>query len=303
VSDSAFTSPAHWGWLVIAYFFFGGIAGGSYALAALLDLFGRPEDRPAARLGYLVALPALAVCPPLLILDLYRPERFWHLFIMSQRPGLMFKWWSPISIGSWALLLFGGFATASFLGALAEQGSPGWIPAGLGALRRGRLGKAIAAGGAGCAFFVAGYTGVLLSVTNRPIWADTPLLGALFLVSSAAASAALLSLLAAGRGAESSLPWLARMELGAAALELAVLLAFVAWLGPARSQLGAFGPLLGTVAVVGVGVPLGVAGWRRARGASDPRGAGAALCAALVLAASLGLRAAIVLAAEALPRA
>ena len=44
-------------------------------------------------------------------------------------------------------------------------------------------------------FYVAGYTGVLLAVTNRPIWSDTPLLGLLFVVSAASISAALMILL------------------------------------------------------------------------------------------------------------
>jgi hypothetical protein len=37
-----------------------------------------------------------------------------------------------------------------------------------------------------------GYTGVVLAVTNRPIWSDTPLLGMLFVVSAASISAALM---------------------------------------------------------------------------------------------------------------
>ena len=41
--------------------------------------------------------------------------------------------------------------------------------------------------------FLAGYTGVLLAVTNRPIWADSTLLGLLFLVSGASTGAAALS--------------------------------------------------------------------------------------------------------------
>ena len=45
-------------------------------------------------------------------------------------------------------------------------------------------------------FFIAGYTGVLLAVTNRPIWSDTPLLGMLFVVSAASTSTALMMLLA-----------------------------------------------------------------------------------------------------------
>src|SRR2546430_7022449 len=43
-------------------------------------------------------------------------------------------------------------------------------------------------------------SGILLSVTNRPIWADSPWLGALFLASGASTGAAALILLAPARG-------------------------------------------------------------------------------------------------------
>ena len=58
------------------------------------------------------------------------------------------------------------------------------------------LSKVIAVIGGLVGFYVAGYTGVLLAVTNRPIWSDTPLLGMLFVVSAASISAALMILLA-----------------------------------------------------------------------------------------------------------
>jgi len=37
---------------IILYFYVGGIAGSAFFLASLLDLFGRPPDRPLVRLGY-----------------------------------------------------------------------------------------------------------------------------------------------------------------------------------------------------------------------------------------------------------
>ena len=44
-------------------------------------------------------LPALAICPILLTLDLGRPLRFWHMLIDSRTFGLNFKYWSPMSVG------------------------------------------------------------------------------------------------------------------------------------------------------------------------------------------------------------
>src|SRR6266446_1302538 len=127
MSDTFFTAPPHWQWLVILYFFFGGLAGGSYLIAVLADFFGDASDRVLARLGYYVAMPA---------------------------------------VGIGGLLVFGGLAFLSFLGALAESGR---APAALSVLRHGPLARLIAVLGGLGAFFLAGYTGVLLAVTNRPV--------------------------------------------------------------------------------------------------------------------------------------
>ena len=69
-SSTFFSAPPDWGWLIVLYFFFGGLAGGCYFLASLIDLVGRPEDRPLARLGYYIAFPCVIVSALLLILDL-----------------------------------------------------------------------------------------------------------------------------------------------------------------------------------------------------------------------------------------
>jgi polysulfide reductase chain C len=53
--------------------------------------------------------------------------------------------------------------------------------------------------------FVAGYTGVLLAVSNQPVWSDSYALGGLFLVSGVSGAAALVTLCARWRlGAEAS---------------------------------------------------------------------------------------------------
>ena len=175
-SSTYFSAAPDWGWLVVLYFFFGGLAGGCYFLASLIALFGRPEDRPLSHLGYYIPFPCVLLSALLLILDLQRPLRFWHMLIESNTFQPIFKYWSPMSLGSWALLIFGIFSLVSFLGALADANHIPWAvwrnvhPPSL-------LGRFIAAIGGLFGFYVAGYTGVLLAVTNRPIWSDTPLLG------------------------------------------------------------------------------------------------------------------------------
>lgn len=204
--SSLFAAPPRWEWLIVFYFFIGGIAGGAYFLAAIIDLFGRWQDRPLARLGYYVTLPAVIVCGILLIVDLSRPLRFWHMIVQSQTWLPMFKWWSPMSIGSWAILVFGVFSLGSFLAALAEADRPrrAWVDRWrwrrTSALRAPRpLGVVWTALGGLLGFFVAGYTGVLLSVTNQPVWTDSNLIGLAFLLSGASTAAALLMLLARRR--------------------------------------------------------------------------------------------------------
>lgn len=259
MSDTFFSAAPDWTWFIIPYFYVGGIAGGAYFLAAMLEWFGRPEDRPLIRIGYQTAAVGAIVSGILLILDLGRPERFWHMIFRSEQfPSLSLKLWSPISFGAWVLMLFSLFAFLSALGARADEGrSPG-----LAALRGGTgLAKLVALIGGLFGFLFAGYTGVLLSVTNRPIWADSPWLGALFLVSGASTGAAALVLLGQKRGAApSSIRWLTSFDNSVLVLELAVLVVFLVSLGSvARVWLSAWGALL-LIGVVGAGivVPLGL---------------------------------------------
>ncbi|HWP60323.1 MAG TPA: NrfD/PsrC family molybdoenzyme membrane anchor subunit [Candidatus Acidoferrales bacterium] len=263
-SSTFFSAPPDWGWLVTLYFFVGGLAGGSYFLAVLIDLFGRPEDRPLARLGYYIALPCIIVSGILLTVDLYRPERFWHMLIESNTYRPMFKAWSPMSVGSWALLIFGIFAFLSFVGALVEDKRLEW-PAGARLRPPSVLGRIIGILGGLFGFYVAGYTGVLLAVTNRPIWSDTPLLGMLFVVSAASISAALMILIA--RRSRWTMPGIAalhRMDAWVVALEFIVLIAVIVSLGPVmRAWVNAWGLLLFLgVIVLGMLAPLGLY-WRR----------------------------------------
>jgi len=123
MSDTFFSGAPHWTWFIIPYFFVGGLAGGAYFLAALLEWFGRPDDRPVIRTGYRVAAVGAIVSGALLTIDLGRPLRFWHMLFQSENfPAIMFKGWSPISFGAWAILVFGLFSVLSALGAMAEEG-------------------------------------------------------------------------------------------------------------------------------------------------------------------------------------
>jgi len=262
MSDTFFTASPHWRWLIILYFFVGGIAGGSYFIAALLQWFGRgrPEDRPVIRTGYALGFWGAIISGALLTLDLGRPLRFWHMLFQSEHfPSLMFKSWSPISFGAWAILLFGACAALSWWEERRERAPT-------------LLAKLVAGLGGIFGFFVAGYTGVLLSVTNRPIWADSPWLGALFLASGASTGAAALLLFSRRRGAsERSIRWLESFDAQTLIVELVILIIFIASLWPIRQVWISFWGFLLLAGVVGAGIlwplrlhlrPSGGAGFR-----------------------------------------
>jgi formate-dependent nitrite reductase membrane component NrfD len=297
--DTFFTAATHWRWLIVLYFFIGGLAGGCYFVAALIDLAGAPHERRLARLGYYVAFPAIVVAGLLLILDLTRPERFWHMLVQSETWRPMLKPWSPMSAGSWALVVFGALALLSFLAALAEAGRLRRWP-GLARLRApGLPGRIVTLLGGLTGFFVAGYTGVLLAVTNRPIWADSPLLGLVFLISAASTSIALLILLGwRPARAQTGIRALERMDAMVLVLELIAVVALIASLGTvARVWLSAWGALL-LVGVVGLGILVPLALHWRPQWVG--RGLGTPVAAALVLLGGFLLRMVVVLSSEGL---
>ena len=254
-----FVRAPEWTWFIFFYFFLVGLAGGSYAIATLLRLYGNRSDEPMARLGYYAAFPALLVGAILLILDLWQPLRFWHMLVNTTpgNGGLVFKAWSPISLGSWALLVFGVFATVSFLEVLVRDRV---IRTGVTdravRLLDGTPGKVWNAVGALAALFIASYTGVLLAVSNQPVWSDTWALGGLFLASGLSGSVALLGWLVRYRpDARASTSVFALLDRIFPLLELALIVVFVLTLIPAGTLGQTFGfpwILLWLVAFVGL---------------------------------------------------
>jgi len=117
-SAEHFVRAPQWTWYILFYFFFAGLAGGAYVLSTLLRLAGGHRDEPAARLGFYISLPATLICPILLTADLGASwSRFWHMLVdvTPGDTGLNFKYGSPMSVGVWALLVFGFFVAVSAL--------------------------------------------------------------------------------------------------------------------------------------------------------------------------------------------
>jgi formate-dependent nitrite reductase membrane component NrfD len=179
----------HWNWLVIGYFYFGGISGASAVLGAFARLHGGANGAQLARIATYVSFLSLVPCPLFLILDLGRPARFYQML-------RVFRSTSPMSVGSWGLTAFGVIsALTTGLQILEDRSShPGWRSVGA----RRALSAPLAVLGALSGFFVAGYTGVLLAATAVPLWSKRPaLLGPLFLSSAMTSGAAAINAVAA----------------------------------------------------------------------------------------------------------
>src|SRR5205807_957338 len=130
-------------WLIIVYFFCGGIAGASFTIGTIANLVSR--DRAVERAARYLSMAALIPCPPLLILDLGRPERFLNMLrILKLR--------SPMSLGSWALNGLGICATiAAGLQLVSDLTQRDVLPG---------LRRTVGIIGLPFSIFISGYTGV-----------------------------------------------------------------------------------------------------------------------------------------------
>jgi formate-dependent nitrite reductase membrane component NrfD len=199
VSHGMIKAPV-WTWEVPLYFWLGGMASGSAFVALACDLAG---DHRAAALSRKVALAALIPSPPLLVLDLGRPERFLYMLrIVKTR--------SPMSMGVWALTIFGNLAGAAVSADL---------------LKRPRLGRRLGAANVLVAGYLGSYTGVLLAATAVPLWSRSRLfLGPIFVATATATGAAAcrLAISATGESEETTRRALNRVQAAAMAAELAL---------------------------------------------------------------------------------
>ena len=192
-------NPPVWTWEVPLYFWVGGIAAGSSFVALACDLAG---DHRSAAVARKVALGALGPSPVLLILDLGRPARFVNML-------RIFKPRSPMSMGAWALTLFGNLAAAAV---------------GADLLGRRKTAQRLGAANAVVGGYLGSYTGVLLASTAVPVWARSRLfLGPIFVSTAAATGAAACRLALVATGLPVGHPTrnaLGKVETGAMGAEL-----------------------------------------------------------------------------------
>jgi len=288
-----FAQPPGWEWWITLYFFCAGLAGGLYVLATIFRFRGTPRDEALARAGFIWTFPLVILCAIFLTIDLGRPFDFWHMLINTTpgAGGLNWKPWSPISLGSWALLVFGlfsfvGFVFASSMERRARAGATELTPPG--------FVRIINVIGSILGLFLASYTGVVLSVSNQPVWSDSWAIGALFVASGLSASAALMAWIGRSRADASTETRLQRADGYFALLEgLALVLFFVtlAMAGTLSHTFHGIYWLLWILVVLSLIPPL------RALGARAPVGSGT-LSALVVIAGVFLMRVAVIFSAQ-----
>jgi formate-dependent nitrite reductase membrane component NrfD len=170
-------------------------------VALACDLAG---DHRSARIARLTSLAALAASPPLLVMDLGRPARFLNMLrIVKTR--------SPMSMGAWALTVFGNLIAGAVAADLLGREKTARTLGGATALVGGYLGS---------------YTGVLLASTAVPLWARSrSFLGPIFICTATATGAAATRLVLVASGVEHGHPTriaLRNVQAGAMAAELAL---------------------------------------------------------------------------------
>lgn len=154
-----------WGILLAAYLFVGGMAGGSYIVAALADLLGKGKYKVLSKSGTYVSLVSIIVGLVLLVLDLGRfdvdPLGTLNAYIHFPT--------SIMSVGTWIIT---GFAVVSLVTAIL------WFFRGSGLVR-----KLVEIAGLILGCSTAAYTGLLLAFARgRPFW-TSPYLPVTFIIS------------------------------------------------------------------------------------------------------------------------
>ena len=176
----------HWIWTIWLYFWIGGIGAGAHLVSTVAQLLGY-KDSALFRTAHYTVLASMLLSPILLIWDLGRPERFLNMLrILKLR--------SPMSLGSWALFVFGNLGGLIATSQAAHDGllGQGRITRLVRALIPERLLSILALP---FALFVGAYGGILIAATSVPMWARNWLLmGPTFLASAVSTGLSWLSL-------------------------------------------------------------------------------------------------------------
>jgi formate-dependent nitrite reductase membrane component NrfD len=161
------------------YLWMAGMAGGGYFAAYFIERYTKATDNNLLRLATYLGIPMAIIGVLLLIIDLGAPLRFWHLFTQ-------FKLSTPMSAGTWILTVWLIIAVLLVMIWWLSNKMPGRVD---GLLKLAGIIKPINV--IFSALLIA-YTGVLLSVSNQPMWSSSILLPALFVASAVSTGVAIL---------------------------------------------------------------------------------------------------------------
>ncbi len=186
-----------WGWEIPVYLFLGGVTAGMLVLAGIQMLrVARGDTRGFAVQTPLLGFVLINIGMLALFLDLEHKLFVWRVYTT-------FEPMSPMSWGSWVLLLVYGLLAVSALIRLDEawpwlgQRLPGLRGASEFILARPGLVRMLGILNIGFGIALGIYTGILLStMVARPLW-NSAILGPLFLVSGLSAAAATVHLASA----------------------------------------------------------------------------------------------------------
>lgn len=183
-----------WEWQIAVYLFLGGLVAGLMIIAGVRLIAIRPSQREAlvcCTIGPLIGLIGLSLGMFTLFLDLAHKMHVWRLYATFQIT-------SPMSWGSWILLLVYPALTANALAHLPEaipvlaRRFPITVAWSDYILGREWLVAAIGLANMGVGIALGIYTGILLGTFGaRPLW-NSALLGPLFLFSGLSTAAATL---------------------------------------------------------------------------------------------------------------
>src|SRR5437763_6917494 len=95
-----------WRWTIPAYFYVGGVAGATATLGAAAQIIAPRFMRSLIIRSRWIAMGGGTISAALLIHDLGRPARFFHML-------RIFRTTSPMSTGSWILTAFSSAASAA----------------------------------------------------------------------------------------------------------------------------------------------------------------------------------------------
>lgn len=175
-------------WMVVAYFFLGGLSAGSFIFSVFAN-YWKTQFKPLAKTAAVISPIVLAIGMFILLIDLGQPLRAWRLF-------LHFNPTSALSWGVWFLNIFFVFSLGYLLFLIMGQD---------------KKAKKCAYLGLPFSLLVASYTALLLNqAPSRVLW-HSALLPVLFLVGGLISGLALVMLVSIGKTEEGILSKLGKI--------------------------------------------------------------------------------------------